>query len=129
MQRNLIAALFLIVTAVFGCENFYDDTDEYEERIAQVSSVRIDTIVNMTASVSITCGTPTPCWSFSRVEETRDSVSVRWTVYQKVKKNITCVQMTGSFTQTLEITVPKPGTYTLKIYRTPITTLDTTIVF
>jgi hypothetical protein len=124
-----ILLLAVIVGVVVSCENFYDDTDEYVEAIANVGSMRVDTVVNMTAKVTVFVGTPTPCWSFSRITDTRDSGVIRWTVYTKVKKNITCVQMTGSFTQQLSLTVAAPGTYTLKIYKTPDSTLDTTIVF
>lgn len=127
-MRNIIALLAVLITVV-SCENFYDDSDEYEEAIAMVESVRVDSVRNLTATVTFTCGTPTPCWSFSRIAETRDSNTIRMTLYRKVKKNITCIQVVGSFQQTITITVLAPGLYTLKIYRTPTTTTDTTIVF
>jgi hypothetical protein len=124
-----ILLLLAIVGIVIGCENFYDDDDEYIEAIANVESMRVDTVVNRTATITVSCATPTPCWNFSRITDVRDSNIVRWTVHTKVKKNITCIQMVGSFKQTLELTVPAAGIYTLKIYRTPTTTMDTTITF
>lgn len=124
-----ILLLTAIAGIVLGCENFYDDDDEYIEAIANVGAVHVDTVVNRTATITLSGSMPTPCWTFSRIAETRDSNTVRWTAYIKVKKNITCIQVVGSFTQTLELTVPSAGMYTLKIYRTPTTTMDTTITF
>lgn len=124
-----IVILIIIILSIVSCENFYNDSDEYIEAIANVQSMRVDTVVSLTAKVTVMVSTPTPCWSYSRITDTRDSNTVNWTVYTKVKKNITCIQVVGSFTQTIDLVVPKPGRYTLKIYRTPTTTMDTTITF
>lgn len=124
--------LLLLLGAVFAvvsCENFYDDNQEYEEAVALVESVRIDTVIGTTATVSLTCMTPTPCWSFSRVDEHRQGKEIHLTVYRKEKKYQTCIQVVSSFTHTMNISVPSAGTYVLKIYRTPTSTLDSTIVF
>lgn len=128
----LLRSLLLLGAAVLllsACENLFDDTSEYDEAVAMVDSVHVDTIRSLTATVSFLCYTPTPCWSFSRTAETRTGNDIAVTVYRRVKRNITCVQMTGSFRRSVDFTVPAPGRYTLKFYRTTTTTLDTTITF
>ncbi|MFA6469613.1 MAG: hypothetical protein WCW35_12000 [Bacteroidota bacterium] len=129
MSVKQLVILLLIVFAVVSCENFYNDNDDYEEAIAMVESVRIDTVINLTATISLTCITPTPCWHFSRVVDQRDSNQIYLTMYRKAKKYETCIQVISGFTHTMTLSVPTPGTYTLKIYRTPTSTMDTTIVF
>ncbi|MCK9409187.1 MAG: hypothetical protein WCX28_13445 [Bacteriovoracaceae bacterium] len=126
-MKTIVSILAIIF--VVSCENFYDDDEEYIESIAIVESLHVDTVVNKTATVTLTCPTPTPCWNFSRVEEKRVSNNIHLTLYRKVKKNITCVQVTGSFKHTMDINVPTSGAYTIKIYQTLTTTMDTTIVF
>lgn len=126
MNRFALIFLFALI-AIVGCENLNDDSQEYEEAIAMVESFTVDTTFNKTATISLNCFAPTPCWSFSRIIEQRDSNEIHLTVYRKEKKYQTCVQVVSSFVHTMNISVTNPGSYTIKIYRTPTTTLDTTI--
>ncbi|NUN69710.1 MAG: hypothetical protein HUU02_08370 [Bacteroidetes bacterium] len=129
MKGSIIIALLLAVllTAV-SCENVLDGEPEYEEAVAYVESFRVDTVAGPNVTLSFICMTPTPCWSFSRVEEVRSGRSAHFTLYRKLKRNVTCIQVIGSFTHTMQVTVQDTGAFTFKVYRTPTTTLDTTIV-
>ncbi len=130
MNRNgHIAALLLLVFAVCSCENFYDDGDEYDEAIAMVEKVTIDTVLQRQATIGLHCFAPNPCWGFSRIVEKRDSNQIHLTVYRKAKRYQTCIQVVSSFTHQHTISVDAPGTYHINIYRTPSATLDTTVVF
>ncbi|MFA6456130.1 MAG: hypothetical protein WCW40_04850, partial [Bacteroidota bacterium] len=101
MSVKQLVFLSLIVIAVVSCENFYNDNDEYEEAIAMVDSIRIDTVVNTTATISLSCITPTPCWHFSRIVERRDSNQIYLTMYRKAKKYETCIQVISGFMHTM----------------------------
>lgn len=124
-----IALLFSFLVPLVSCEDVLDGPDEYDEAVALVETFRVDTVAGRTATLSFYCVTPTPCWSFSRVEESRSGRTVHFTLYRKLKRNVTCVQVIGSFTHTMQVTVPDTGAYTFKVYRTPTSTMDTTIVF
>lgn len=127
-RTGMISLIFIFVLSAWSCENFYDDTDEYDEAIALVEKITVDTVFNATARISLHCFAPNPCWGFSRLVEKRDSNQIHVTVYRKAKRNQTCIQVVSSFTYTFDYTVDAPGSYTIKIYRTPTTTMDTTIV-
>jgi len=130
-MKGLIPIILLMSTlvALASCEDVLDGQDEYDEAVAYVETFRVDTVVGKSATLSFFCMTPTPCWSFSRVEEVRSVRSSHFTLYRKLKRNVTCVQVIGSFIHTMQVTVPDTGAYTFKVYRTPTTTMDTTIVF
>lgn len=124
-----IFVLLSSLVALVSCEDVLDGEDQYDEAVAYVESFRVDTVVGKTATLSFFCMTPTPCWSFSRAEEIRSGRTAHFTLYRKLKRNVTCVQVIGSFTHTMQVTVQDTGSFTFKVYRMPTTTIDTTIVF
>ncbi len=119
--------LCMCAAAFAGCEQVNDDNEEYEEGVALVEQFTVDAVVNGQATVTVQCFAPNPCWHFSRVTDLRDSAGVLLTVYRKIKKYQTCPDVVSGFSHTFVTSVPAAGPYTIRIYRTSTTSLDTTL--
>lgn len=127
-MRRLIL-LFVGAATIAGCEQLNEDNEEYEEAVALVEQFSVDTVANHQATVTVRCFSPNPCWLFSRVSELRESTGVLLTVHRKIKKYQTCPDVVSGFSHTFAVALPPAGPYTIRIYRTPTTSLDTTLTY
>lgn len=76
---------------------------------------------------TITCGTPNPCWEFTRVDIAQSGFEYTVKVIAEYDGR-PCIQVLGSFTTTSSITPTEKGTYTLRFWRAENQFLEKRIV-
>lgn len=74
----------------------------------------------------LTIGTPTPCWNHSEVEINKDGNDIYLKVIAELDPEINCIQVLGSYETSVKVQVDDPGEYTLHLWQSETTTLDTT---
>lgn len=90
----------------------------------QINSVTAQSgAVNMTVKVE----TPNPCWQFSRYEISQENGKYLVTVYGIKEKDVTCIQMIGSFDTEIAIPDLTAGDCTISLWCNEETSLDTTL--
>jgi len=117
----------LVIVAFAGC---LTDSGEKLPDPIPVSAYLIKSANVSVRSISlvVACGTPNPCWCFTRTEHSRSANTYTVKVFAKLTTNDPCIQIVGSIDAPFNVTVEGPGSYTFRFWRYDGTTVDTTLV-
>ncbi len=121
----LVGALLLVIPSLNQCRSMQN-----KEMITQPMAVRsIDSLSagDRVIQAHFTVGTPTPCWHHAETEVDVNGKEIYVKVFAEVEKDITCIQVLGSYETTTRIELNEPGEYTMHVWQSESTSLDTTI--
>ena len=79
------------------------------------------------AKMTVKVETPNPCWQFSRYEISEENGKYLVTVYGIIEKDVTCIQMIGSFDAEITLSNLTAGDCTVSLWCNEETRLDTTL--
>lgn len=125
---NLLKCLSLITVVAFaGC---LIDSDEKLQDSKPVSAYQIKnaTVSDRTISLTVSCETPNPCWSFTHIQHTRSANTYTVRVFARSTTNDPCITIVGSIDAPFNVTLESPGSYIFRFWRYDGTTVDTTLV-
>lgn len=129
LTRLSLALVFATLLCCQTCAGI-TGSDEPEYRVQLVPGVDSLAVLgnaNGTLTLRTVSTVPTPCYEFSHREITRNGMDIEIAIYTRVQKDIVCIQVLGSITREIQLTVDTPGEYRL-IFPGSAATLDTTIV-
>lgn len=123
------AVVFLTLFCCQACAGITgsDEPEYLMQLVPRVDSLAVLGNANGTLTLHTVSTVPTPCYEFSHREITRNGMDIEIAIYARVQKDIICIQVLGSITRDIQLTVDTPGEYRL-IFPGSAATLDTTIV-
>lgn len=83
---------------------------------------------NGSASFTISCVAPNPCYGFDRLEKAVKGTEMTIKIYGKRTTNDPCIQVVSNIDVTADLKMPKPGRYRVKFFGKNGATVDTTVV-
>jgi len=127
MIRTAAAAAVLLLLSA-GCD-FFGPDETLNDQLAPADRIRIDSVKNLTAAVTVFSACPDPCWLYSRSTSSQEDKAITMTFYKVRKENASCPDVTTDLVIPVSVRVQSAGTYTLRFTRSATATLDTTITF
>lgn len=104
-----------------------DEPEYLVQPVPGVDSLAVLGNANGTLTLRTVSTVATPCYEFSHCEISRNGTDIEIAIYTRVQKDIVCIQVLGSITREIQLTVDTPGEYRL-IFPGSAATIDTTIV-
>ncbi len=135
---NQLQSAYKFAVQVFSGTLLLEECSEEEKKKAVESGAaiekpmsvkRINAVTTQSGAVNMTVKveTPNPCWQFSRYEVSEENGKYLVTVYGIIEKDVTCIQMIGSFDAEIALSELTAGDCTVSLWCNEETRLDTTL--
>lgn len=129
--RSMSKGICLVLSAA-GLMSFSGCLTDSEEKLPDPRQVSAESIKSLsvngrTISATVVYLTPESCWGFVRADHSISGPTITVTVFARRLTNNPCLQVLTPVDAPLSLIVPGPGTYTLKFWRQPDGSLDTTV--
>ena len=117
---------FLLGILFYGCVT--DSGDKLPEpKAVSVNNIKAANVVGRSASFTVVCTVPEPCWRFVRSEITSSGNIVTATMIAQRTTKDPCLQVLVNIDAPATVTVASAGTYVFKFWRNDGSTVDTTL--
>ncbi len=128
MQILSLSLLLLINLLPVGCATHEEISLNRIESMPVTLAEVIDSVaVGQEVWFKITASTPSPCWKFHHMENTRDKNEVLITVYAEYVDQ-PCIQTTSTIEAAGSLVLHEPGVYTFKFWQEQGRTLNKKVV-
>lgn len=129
VPRLVRAVVFLTLFCCQACAGITgsDEPEYLVQPVPGIDSLAVLGNANGTLTLRTVSTVANPCYEFSHCEIRRSGTDIEIAIYTRVQKDIICIQVLGSISHDIQLTVDTPGEYRL-IFPGSAATVDTTIV-
>lgn len=120
---------FMILLFAGGCISGGQDDNYLVSQVYSIDSVEVFKSSGLEYSAKIKATVPNPCHEYSHIDLVKTGDEIEVSVYSKIKKDVTCIQVLGSIEAEVSFNVESAGTYTIHFKgRSRVTDVETEIL-